>query len=426
MASTPLPLLSSGNSPVANGFALKRDPLAFFQRLARENGPLARFDLVDRSIYFVNDPALVRDVLVAKETYFRKWAFNGSFRVIFGSGLIGSGGELHRQMQKIAQPSFQQNRLEEYARTMVGLTIETMRGWQEGPLDLSSELIPLTLEIVGQVLLSRSLREFAPRIIAASDTLQRFSNQIGASVEIDRDYKAAGEEMTNVARELLAERGQRAEGGDLFAHLLQTHGADTDQVYEELRTFILAGHITSANVLAAALTLLAQNPASEAKLYAELDSVLADRPPEFGDLVRLPFCEMVVRETLRLFPPVWVLGREVVEEVELGGETLPVDAKLVISPYVFHHDARFFSDPETFRPERWNEPAPKFTYIPFSTGPRSCIGERFAMVEIVLLLATIAQRWKFHELSPPHDAGWTPQIIYWPRRGVSLGAERRR
>jgi cytochrome P450 len=134
---------------------------------------------------------------------------------------------------------------------------------------------------------------------------------------------------------------------------------------------------------------------------------------------------MVARESLRLYPPVWILGRETVEEVNLGGFTLPVDAKLIISPWMFHHDARFFDAPESFRPERWNDAVPKFAFIPFSTGPRSCIGERFAMMEINLLLAAIAQRWKFHELTPPHDAGWSPQIIYWPRRGVSLGAERR-
>ncbi|HEX3816857.1 MAG TPA: cytochrome P450, partial [Chthoniobacterales bacterium] len=180
-----------GTSPVANGFALKRDPLAFFQQLGREGGPLVRIELTDRDIYFVNDPALVREILVAQEERFRKWAFNRSFRIIFGSGLIASHGELHGQAQKTSQPSFRQSRLEDYARTMVCLTTEMMSGWSEGPLDLSAELVQLTLEIVGRVLLSRSLRDDAARIIAATDTLQRFSNQLGASVEIDRQYEAA-------------------------------------------------------------------------------------------------------------------------------------------------------------------------------------------------------------------------------------------
>ncbi|HEY5035921.1 MAG TPA: cytochrome P450, partial [Chthoniobacterales bacterium] len=250
-------------------------------------------------------------------------------------------------------------------------------------------------------------------------------NQLGASAEIDRQYEAAAEDLTKITHELVAARVGHAEDDDLFAHLLQVHSADGAQLNEELRTFILAGHVTSTNVLAAAFTLLAQNPAVEEKLHAEIAEVIGERAPAFEDIVRLPFCEKVVRETLRLFPPVWILGREVAEEVNWGGYTLPVDAKLIISPWMFHHDARFFDAPESFRPERWNDAVPKFAFIPFSTGPRSCIGERFAMMEITLLLAAIARRWKFRELSPPYDARWSPQIIYWPRRGVSLAATRR-
>ncbi len=447
-SSHPLPPTLPDASPVGNGLALKRDPLAFFARLAREAGDVAHYELESGVVYFLNDPALIREVLHTREKAFRKWAFNSGHGRIFGTGLNGSEDPLHRRMQTIMRPAFRPRSLADYAQEMSALTEEAQRDWAEGSLELSRELTLLTLEIVARTLFSVSLRDAAAGIMTATETLQRYSSRLGSAADDDRAFDAANDRLTAVCHELI-ERRRRAQEPDesLLALLLAAQGAEDEttarfvsdeQIVQELRTFLLAGHVTTAYTLAAAFSRLGRHPEIEEALHRQLDATLGEtdrRLPGAGDLAALEICEHIFLETLRLHPPVWVLGREALDEVTLGegdgAVTLPAGARLVIVPWLLHRDARWFPEPDRFLPARWagdgaRARLPRGAFLPFSTGSRSCIGERFAMLQGTLLLATLAQRWTFRDLRPtPHDPGWSPQIILWPRRGVRLDARRR-
>ena len=429
-----LPPTLPDTSPVANGIALTREPLVFFERLAREAGNFAHYALNDRVVYFVNEPKLIREVLVANEDSFRKWAFNDSFRLIFGDGLIGSYGELHRKVRKVAQPSLQQNRLARYAETIVDLAERRQNDWREGEIDLSSEMTLLTVEVIARVLFSTSLGDRARKILEATHTLMRLSTKLGGAAEDVRAFAEANATVSTITEELLDEGAAAGGEGNLLSHLLAAHARDEngisrDQLREEMRTFILAGHVTTAQSLACACWLLARDPVSEKKLHEEVDTVLAGRRPRAEDLPRLSFCEMIMLETLRLYPPVWVFGREALRDVNLDGFTLLAGSELVICSWLLHRSPRLFPEPESFDPERWRNNArarlPRCSYLPFSTGPRNCLGEHFALMESVLVLASIAKKWKFRELPGQHDPGWTPQLLYWPRRGIRLKAKYR-
>ena len=429
-----LPPTFPESSSIANGIALSRDLLAFFRRLAQEAGDFAHYSLNDRIVYFVNDPALVREILLTNEGKFRKWAFNGSFGAVFGQGLIASEGELHRRMRQIAQPSLRQQRMPDYAAVVTRLVAEQNACWHDGELEVSREFTVLTLDIIGQVLFSVSLRDRADIIIDASRTLIRLSTKVGSAPDYDERFYGALGAVDEVVADVLRERAHDGDADSLLAHLWQAHARDQSgvserQVIDEMRTFVLAGHITTANTLACACWLLARHPAQQTEIHAEVDAVLGGRTAECDDAPQLARTEMVLLEALRLHPPVATLGREAIEPVELGGYSLPAGSNIVISPWLLHRNPALFPDPEAFQPARWANNAraalPRGAYLPFSVGSRSCLGERFAMLEATLILSSVLQNWEFAELPDAPDPGWAAQLLYWPSRGIRLDARRR-
>jgi cytochrome P450 len=428
-----LPPTFLDTSPVANGLALTRDQLGFFSRLVREAGDVCHFALTDGITYLINDPALIREILVVQEKKFRKWAFHRTLEV-FGTGLLGSEGELHRQMRQIVRPPLQQQRVSDYATEIVNLAMEKQKTWREGEINLTREMELLTLEIVGRLLFGVTVAERAEKILELSHTVQRLSERPNTSPDAERMFNEANAALTQIGKEILQERASRPGGNDLLSHLIAAREKDdqvvsTDQILQEMRTVIMAGHVTTAITIACAVWLLAQNPEVESRLHEEIDERLGKRSPTAADAAALPFCQMILLETLRLYPPVWILGRQTLSEVTLGRYTFPTGALILIVPWLLHRDSRYFREPEKFEPERWRNDArsglPRCCYLPFSIGSRSCVGEQFAMMEATLTLALIAQRWKFRELPSKPDPGWTPQIVYWPRRGIRLLAQRR-
>lgn len=435
-----LPPTLPNASHLANGLALKRDPFAFFSRLAREAGDFACYTVASgETIYFVNDPALVREVLGAQEANFTKWAFNSSFRLIFGQGLNGSEGLLHRHMHRVARPALLPGRVPDYAATMLELSAAHQARWREGELDLGSAMSLLTVEIMAKTLFDVQLDDVAGDILGVGQTLQKLSDRLGSSPADDREFNAANTRLSEIARELIRRHRAAGRSDDTLLGLLLAAQSENrehrelvtdEQIVEELRTFLLAGHVTTANVLSCAFWLLSREPAVAAELRRNLDTVLGNRAPTLADLPALEICERIFLETVRLYPPVWVLGREALRDVQLGGYTVPAGAKLVIVPWTLHRDACLFPEPERFDPARWADNArsrlPRGSFIPFSAGARSCLGERFAMLEGTLLLASVAQGWSFDEIPGRPAPGWSPQAILWPRRGVWLQATRRR
>jgi cytochrome P450 len=428
-----LPPTLAETSPIANGIALTREPLAFFARLAREAGDFAYYALSDRSVYFVNDPRLVREVLLTHEGDFAKWAFNESYNLIFGQGLIGTHGEPHRKMRKVATPPLQPSRLGRYVEAIVEAAQRRQKGWPEGKLDLTREMALITLDAIGQALFSVSLGERAGQIVEATQTLLRMSTKLGGMPENNDAFQEANATISRIAQDLIDQGPGRTGDGNLLATLIAAQRAGTmsaSQLRAEIRTFILAGYVTTAQSLAAAFWLLARHPAAQETLHQETDRVLQGNLPRLENLSQLSFGEMVVLETLRLYPPVWVFGREALRDVQLDGVLIESGKELVICPWLLHRNPEFFPEPDSFTPSRWRDDArgrlPRGVYLPFSIGARSCLGEHFAMMESILVLASVAREWTFRELPGAPDPAWSPQLLYWPRRGIHLEAARRR
>jgi cytochrome P450 len=329
------------------------------------------------------------------------------------------------------------------AETIVRLAEQRQENWTEGEINLSREMTLLTLDVVGEALFFVSLGERSTEICDAITALLRLSTRIGAAPDETEAFHQANDTVSRIADEIIEEGRAKGENGSLLASLIASEQAgiiSAAQLREEVRTFLLAGHVTTAQSLACAFWLMSRHPAVREKLEAEADQTArrigepghnpSDRSPSFEDIPRLRFCEMVMLETLRIYPPVWVFGREALRQVELQGTVLRVGDKLVICPWLLHRNPAVFSEPEAFRPERWENDArshlPRGSYLPFSTGARNCLGEHFAMMESTLVLASLARHWKFDELPGRPDPGWSAHLLYWPRRGIHLQATRRR
>jgi cytochrome P450 len=233
-----------------------------------------------------------------------------------------------------------------------------------------------------------------------------------------RERRASGEDRGDLLSMLLLAQDEEDNGG----------GMSDRQVRDEAMTLFLAGHETTANALTWTWYLVSQHPEVEEKLHAEIDAVLADRLPTADDVAQLRYTRMVLSEAIRLYPPAWAMGRRVLGDYEVPPYRIPANSLIFLSPYVMHHDPRYFPNPDAFDPQRWTAEAqverPKFSYFPFGGGPRQCIGEGFAWMEGVLLIATLAQRWRLR-LVPGHPVALQPLVTLRPKYGMRMVAERR-
>ena len=331
---------------------------------------------------------------------------------------------------------------------MVELAERVAGDWRAGETrDIALEMTRLTLAIVGRTLFDADIEAEADEIGAAlTETLALFGRSVALPYfEIldrlplpsnRRFVRAKARIDATIARLIAERRGTPAGRSDLLSLLLAARDTEGDgrgmtdaQVRDEAITIFLAGHETTANALAWTWYLLSKNPDAEAKLHAELDAVLGGRPPAVADLPRLRYAEMVLAESMRLYPPAWIVGRRALEPYAIGGYTVPKRSIVVACQWVTHRDPRYFPDPERFDPERWTpetkEARPKFSYFPFGGGPRVCIGEGFAWMEGVLVLAAMARRWRLR-LSEDRPVVPAPSITLRPKGGIRMWLEARR
>ena len=420
-------------------FAFRRDPLAFLMNLAREYGDIAHFRIGPQHAYFLNHPDLIKDVLVTRHGYFHKGRALQRAKRLLGEGLLTSEEAHHRRQRRLAQPAFHRQRIAGYAEVMVDHAARFADRWRDGEsLDISGEMMRLTLAIVGQTLFDAEVEEDANEVgEALSEMMELFNMLLLPYSELleklplpqSRRFARARARLDAVIYRIINERRRSgADRGDLLSMLLLAEDEEergdrmsNEQVRDEALTIFLAGHETTANALSWTWYLLAQHPEIESKLHQEIDAVLdGGRPPQFEDLARLRYTEMVLAEAMRMYPPAWTVGRLAIREFEVGGYVLPAGSLVLLSQYVMHHDARFFPDPARFDPERFTPEAkdarPQFAYFPFGGGPRRCIGEGFAWMEGVLLLATLARRWRMR-LVPGHTVEMRPRITLRPGRG---------
>ena len=423
---------------------LARDICGFLGACVAEYGDTVRFRLPGREVFYLPRPEDIETVLLTERSSFIKHRFFWRHvTAIFGNGLLTSEGEFWLRQRRLAAPAFHPERIAAYAGVMASYAERHADGWRAGETrDVHRDMMRLAMEIVAKTLFDVDVEDEVDRIERSFDAVireiaRRFRRPVRIPDAIPTPgnlrYRRGVALLDALVERILAERRDRAEDrGDLLSMLLAARDDDgrpmsDRQLRDELVTLFLAGHETTAIALSWTLVLLAENPAAEERLSDEIESVLRGRRPGAADLALLPYTDAVVRESLRLYPPAYVVGREAIRDCVLGGYRVAAGATIYFSPWVLHRDARWFSEPLAFRPERWLDRTaprlPKFAYLPFGGGPRVCIGERFALMEAALVLTTLLQRFRF-EMAGPRPVPF-PSITLRPDGGVPMRLVRR-
>src|SRR6266403_1015003 len=422
---------------------LNDTPLEYFTKLAREYGDVAGIRILNFKTIFINHPDTIEEALVTNARKYSKGRVLRANRHVFGEGLLTSEGEFWLRQRRLAQPAFHRARIASYAATMVEYTQRMLHGWRGGEeRDVHGEMLRLTLQIVGKTLFDADVERDAQEVGKSLELLLEIGANFRRTIFVPHwlptptnlRVKREVAQIEKILYRIIGER--RASGGDagdLLSMLLSAQDEDgsrmTDrQLRDEAITLFLAGHETTASTLSWTWWLLAQNPAVEAKLLAELDAVLGDRVPSLDDLPRLAYTGHVITESLRLYPAAWGMARLAVEDHEIAGYPVRKGMGVAMAQWVVHRDPRWYDAPEEFRPERWEDDLwkrlPRFAYFPFGGGPRQCIGNTFALMEATLILATIARKFRLR-LVANHPVAPLASITLRPRHGVRVTLESR-
>jgi cytochrome P450 len=427
-----------------------RNSNRFLEKCSREYGDVVSLRIFHIPIVLLANPTDIEAVLSKNSANFLKARDYRAMKAVLGEGLLTSEGSFWQKQRKLMQPAFRHENIATYAETMVEATSRMLDGWRNGETrDVQAEFMAVTLEIVTKVLFGSVIPGDAATVAQSlTIMMEDFNRQAGLafllpeSVPIPTFFrlKRAIEQVDAMIYKLVdsrrAERRAAQNGNgvaprhDLLEMLLSAQdeaGSEmtNEQVRDEVMTLFLAGHETTANALSWTWYLLAQHPDIAKKLAAEMDSALHGRPPSASDAARLPYTEMVIKESMRVYPPVWAIGRQSIKPFDAGGYHLPAKSNVVILQWTLHRDPRYWIDPEVFDPERWSpegvryKPVPRFAYFPFGGGPRVCIGAGFAMMEAILLLATVAQRYRM-DLAPKQKVRMLPSVTLRPRRGIKM------
>jgi len=425
-----------------------------------EKGPLCWTRLLGKRIYFVNDAEYVKRILLDNlANYPKSVTYRNNLRPFLGDGLLISEGDFWKRQRRLAQPAFHLRRLKALAGAMAGVAVRVSAGWQHGKvMDVMAAMNAATMEIVAGTLFGADVSSDIGAVAGAMNVLGEETGRVRPTAFFDlpefvtrprgRKFAEAVATLDAIVNRIVAQRRAQMDRGaaprdDLLSMLLEARDEETGegmtdkQLRDELVTLFLAGHETTAIALTWTFHLLAQHPAAEAKLHAEVDSVLgtgfaARAAPAFEDLERLPYARMIADEALRLYPPAYVFSRRAAGDDRLGPFHMPAGAHIVISPYALHRRPDYWPEPNAFRPERFAPGAsgkdaadrPKHAYLPFGGGPRICIGNSFAMMEHAIVLAAAVCRWRLESI-PGHEVRTEPRITLRPRGGLPMRVLRR-
>lgn len=430
----------------------KRDPLGFMTRCSREYGDVVRLSFLGRYAYLLNHPDYIEYALVRNNRNFTKSKAKLLHRfrqeiMLVGDSLLSSEGEFWRRQRRVLQPAFHRQRIATYGEVMVSRTERMISTWQDGETrDVHRDMMSVLLEIAAETLFDATsnkleeLMEVFGRVegtltgqgggVQAQEGLRGISGQ---TLDYLRFWKAL-RQLDGITYGIINERRRSGKDtGDLLSMLLHFEDEDGDrmtdrQLRDEVVAMFFAGYETTANALSWTWYLLSQHPEAETKLLTELQEVLGDRRPTMEDLPRLRYTDMIVKESMRLYPPAWSIAREALGECDIGGYRVSPGTQLLISQWVTHRDPRYFEDPEAFDPDRWEDGfakrIPKYAYFPFGGGPRQCIGGAFATIQVALLVATIARKFRL-ELVPGQQVVPQPSIALRPKGGIKMTLEKR-
>ncbi len=467
----------SSRLPLKLFFDFLRDPLTVLHNLSKEYGDISHFKFGKHHIYLLNSPDYIKDVLVNQDNNFIKSRGLQLAKRILGEGLLTSEGELHRRQRQLIQPIFHTDEIPNYAGIMTHYTLDISSQWcHQAIINIHKEFMHLALAIVSKIFFSINIEESEIKVIdqCVTTILEHFNRAripfaeiiekvplpsniqfykakknldeiiyriIDSHVDSDSDNNDHNQQQnrSHLHKDLVSLLLQGQADGCFSAsknneditklNKEKIHNNFTytnrHQLRDNVMTIFLAGHETVANALTWTFYLLSQNPKEEKMLHEELDSVLHDEnaAPSAQDISKLEYTQRVFAESMRLYPPAWAIGRQAIEDCKIGDYVIPAGSSILMSQYLMHHDPRYFPEPERFDPERWNPQErakrPRFSYFPFGGGGRSCIGETFAWMEGILVIATIARRWKM-QVIPEYPIVLQPLVTLRPKHGIQM------
>ena len=428
--------------------AVRRNPTSVFLDAARRYGEVSYIKIGPRRGFLITNPADIRHVLQDNARNYRKSPLYEKLRVVLGNGLLTSEGDFWLRQRRIAQPAFHRQRIAALAGVMAAAAREAAAHWEMvasagRPVDIDEEMMRLTRTVVLRTLLGADLGPFSDTVDDAWRVLNEHIAESFWSLGLTgwwpsarkRRFQEARRVMRGAVDHVIAERRRNpSDSADLLSMLMTARDEDTgetmtdEQLRVEVTTFLLAGQETTSLALTWIWYLLSQHPAAQRRLEDEVDAALDGRPPEYNDLVNLPYARMVIDEAMRLYPPAWGFSRQAIGDDQVGGFNLPGGFLVFVVPYVLHRLPAFWNNPDVFDPERFTPERaadrPKFVYLPFGAGPRQCIGNQFALIEAHLVVATLAQRYRLR-LVPGHRVDPWPLITLRPRFGMPMVIERR-
>jgi enediyne biosynthesis protein E7 len=429
-----------GHFLLGNLREFRRDVLGLVVSSAAEYGDVVRCRLGPQVVHLINHPDAIAQVLQKRAAnYDKRTRSSSSIKSVTGDSLLTCNGEFWKRQRRMDQPAFHHRQIAGFADQMTAAAARMLDRWQAGPqtLDIASEMAHLTYSIVGQTLFSFDTHSDAETVEQAMRVIlphvfNRLGNLINpplwlptpANRRFSRSLAAVDQVVYRIIHQhrLAQDRGEPDH--DLLAMLMRARDAETgaglddSQLRNETITFLLAGHETTANALTWIFYLISQHPAVEQQLLEEINNVLAGRTPTLADIPQLPYTKSVIQESIRLYPPIWIIERRVIQQDVIHGYTLPTGSAVVISPYALHRHPAFWREPEKFDPTRFHAGVPE-AYIPFGAGPRFCIGNEFAMLEAQLITVMVLQAFQL-KLLPGHPVEPQPDITLRPKHGMKM------
>jgi cytochrome P450 len=426
---------------IGNLFDAWRDPRVFFTESIRDFGDLVEFQFGPYKYLLLNDLDAVKHVLVDHPKNYTKSRSYKGIKLLLGQGLLTSEGDFWRRQRKLAQPAFHREKLAGFVETMARATEKMLERWEESAttrMDVHEEMMRLTFHIVGLTLFSTNLDENADAVGKALAVALPFANNYATSLlpippwvptEANLRFRRAKKTMNDMVFGLISKRRtMETKPNDLLSMLMDVkddagEGMNDQQLRDEAMTMVLAGHETTANALAWTWYLLSKHPEAARRVEREVREVLDGGSPTLDDLSKLSYTRMVIEESMRLYPPAWAFERQAIEDDVVAGFAVPKGTLIGICPFTLHRKSEYWENPEGFDPERFTPERvaarPRYSYLPFGGGPRFCIGSAFAMMELQIIVAMVAQKHSL-ELLPGTNPALVPEVTLRPEGGIPM------
>jgi cytochrome P450 len=434
--------------PLGHLFSYRKDSIRFLRKIADEYGDIVQFKIGPIRVVLLNHPDHIKEVLTTQHQNFVKGRPLEMAKELLGEGLLTSEGEFHKRQSRIIQPAFHRKMIESYVPAITECTMRRLNNWEDGlKVDIKEEMTEMSMAIAGRAMFNADIEKEAPEISRALDTATNlfgriplpFSKWLLKNLPLPstyRFYRAKAKLHETINRMIDERRSNKLDNGDLASILLRSQdelggggGMSEQQVRDEALTLFLTAFDTTSTALTWTWYLLSQNPDAEAELHEELDRVLTGRLPTAEDIPLLKYTRMVFGESLRIYPPSYVIPRQAIKDFQIGNYVVPGGTIILMSPYLIHHDSRFHPEPEKFNPHAWDNRTQgqhsKYEFFPFGGGPRACIGEPFAWMQAVIVLATIAQSWQI-KMVPDHPIELQQLINLRPRNGLKMTVHQRK